>query len=619
MQINYQDLRLDLGINQLKNSGYIKEDGKLSVSAVRKDIEGYQIIKNNNNITILYDRTSCFYKALSIALSTSKKILKVESDPISKNLGVMIDCSRNAVVTVDYLKTFIEEIALLGYTYIGLYTEDTIEVIDEPYFGYQRGRLSKEEIKEIVEFSSLFNIEVIPFIQTLAHLNAIFKWPTYWGIRDTSDILLLEDERTYQLLENLFKSIRQVYSTKRINIGMDEAYLLGYGRYRELHGVKDRYDIMKKHLDFILSLCKKYDFQPEMWCDMFFRIAFNGEYRIEKKSLPEEVKNIVPKEVKLIYWEYLHDDEQRYFDNLSMNLELSDQVGFACGAWKWQGFAPNNRLSERAGRPAFGACRKQKVNDILVTAWGDNGAECSLKSIAASLVLFSMLNDFDQEDETIVDDLSRFIYGYRYEQLRSLDLPDILYDEAAIMANPSRYIFYNDLLTGMYDYHIYSDFIPRYEEMSKLLLKNSKINGKLKIQFTTLYYLSLINGLKSEIILNFKKAYDQKDRTVLCEIKEKISKLNILIKKFYQSFKSQWNKENKPFGFEVQDIRIGGMILRNQNIISRINDYLDGRVDKIIELEAERLPFNGVLNPLKIEDKFLFANLWHDLVSPANY
>jgi hexosaminidase len=56
-----------------------------------------------------------------------------------ETLGIMLDCSRNAVMTVDHVKVWLRRLALLGYNMVMLYTEDTYELPDEPYFGYQRG------------------------------------------------------------------------------------------------------------------------------------------------------------------------------------------------------------------------------------------------------------------------------------------------------------------------------------------------------------------------------------------------------------------------------------------------------------------------------------------------
>ena len=56
------------------------------------------------------------------------------------SLGVMLDCSRNAVMTVDELKRYITVLNKMGYNQFQLYTENTYEIEGEPYFGYHRGR-----------------------------------------------------------------------------------------------------------------------------------------------------------------------------------------------------------------------------------------------------------------------------------------------------------------------------------------------------------------------------------------------------------------------------------------------------------------------------------------------
>ena len=62
------------------------------------------------------------------------------------------------------------------------------------------------------------------------------------------DILLAEEEETYALIDKMFSSIAAMYSTRRVNIGMDEAYLLGAGKYLYRHGFRDKTQIMLGHL-----------------------------------------------------------------------------------------------------------------------------------------------------------------------------------------------------------------------------------------------------------------------------------------------------------------------------------------------------------------------------------
>ena len=92
-------------------------------------------------------------------------------------LGVMLDCSRNAVMSVAELKNFILTLKKTGYNCLQLYTEDTYEIEGEPQFGYRRGKYTKAELKEIDAFAKKNGVELMPCIQTLAHLNQIFRYP----------------------------------------------------------------------------------------------------------------------------------------------------------------------------------------------------------------------------------------------------------------------------------------------------------------------------------------------------------------------------------------------------------------------------------------------------------
>ena len=90
-----------------------------------------------------------------------------------KNLGVMVDCSRNACYKTETVEKFIDCIARMGYNVLMLYTEDTYTLEGEPYFGYMRGRYGKEEWKQLDAYARLRGVELIPCIQTLAHLGAL--------------------------------------------------------------------------------------------------------------------------------------------------------------------------------------------------------------------------------------------------------------------------------------------------------------------------------------------------------------------------------------------------------------------------------------------------------------
>jgi len=142
-----------------------------------------------------------------------------------KHFGIMVDCSGGAVLSVEELKRLIVVMEKMGYNLLELCTDDTYKVEGEPYFGYLRGGYTASEIKEVDAFAKSHGVELVPCIQTLAHLTNLVKLPAYSSIVDISNILLVDEPKTYELIEKMFSSLADMYSTRLINIGMDEAHL----------------------------------------------------------------------------------------------------------------------------------------------------------------------------------------------------------------------------------------------------------------------------------------------------------------------------------------------------------------------------------------------------------
>jgi len=91
--------------------------------------------------------------------------------------GVMLDCSRNAVIKPSAFRDFLCKVACMGLDMVMLYMEDVYEIEEYPYFGYMRGAYTREEIKEMDACAAALGIELIPCIQTLAHLTIAMRWP----------------------------------------------------------------------------------------------------------------------------------------------------------------------------------------------------------------------------------------------------------------------------------------------------------------------------------------------------------------------------------------------------------------------------------------------------------
>jgi hypothetical protein len=66
-----------------------------------------------------------------------------------------------------------------------------------------------------------------------------------------------------------------------------------------------------------------------------------------------------------------------------------------------------------------------------------------------------------------------------------------------------------------------------------------------------------------------------------------------LIRKYGDALEKQWLAENKSYGFDVQEVRLAGLIARVESCKRRLLELSDGRITRIEELECEILPFGG--------------------------
>ncbi|MBO7254435.1 MAG: beta-N-acetylhexosaminidase, partial [Clostridia bacterium] len=159
----YRGIRIILKDLEIKNS----KDG---MEVLCRKGNCLSVTKKDGKALIVYSEKAEFFRGLSYLLSRDKDFSVEEKKVFTKN-GAMLDCSRNAVLSLDTVKYFLRKMALMGLNLCMLYTEDTYAIEGEPYFGYLRGRYSFEELKEIDDYAYALGIEAIPCIQTLSHLE----------------------------------------------------------------------------------------------------------------------------------------------------------------------------------------------------------------------------------------------------------------------------------------------------------------------------------------------------------------------------------------------------------------------------------------------------------------
>ena len=594
----------------------IAESGK-TVRVLRG--EGLSVCEENGAYVICADRANDYFRALSHLPSVMKSGVAVKEKSVATTLCVMEDMSRNSVMNMASLQRLLRTLALMGYDSVMLYTEDTYELPGYPYFGHMRGRYTLQELKEIDDYAFDLGIEVIPCVQTLGHMGRVLQWRAFGGIKDTDTVMLADSEPTYEFIDHILKTMRSVFRSKRINIGMDEAHDLGRGAYLDKNGFVPAHEIMLRHLDRVVDLCKKNGYEtPMMWSDMFFRMAFNGQYYIEEGEIPPEVAAKISRDVTLVYWDYYAKTREQFSHMVKCHTKLEGvPTAFAGGAWCWSGFAPANRFSLKYTEMQLEECFHYGITDIIATAWGDNGGECSRFAILPTLLYYAEHSYNGKAPSAAqLEARARALLGIGFEEMLTLDAPNQMPEVTEVcITNPCKYLLFNDPLLGMLDAHLVPETAPAAFAAAKEKLTKFEDHPTLGYVFKTLAALSQVLIRKGNLSARLHSAYRTKDEATLQEIADEIPAIIADLDAFYVAFRDQWYRESKPFGFEVQEQRIGGLRLRLEAARERLLAYLSGEVEDLPELTVDPLPYRLDVKPER--GPYIGHNNWRTNVSTS--
>lgn len=577
LQIKALPEHLRKGVSAIADYGYLQVSDKgISIQAEKGPV--VEIQKSKQQIKITYDTEPHFYMALarSLVLPDGESVIQSEY----AKFGFQIDCSRNAVPRVDMIKRLVCLLVLAGYNYLQLYTEDTYELPDEPYFGYMRGRYTVKELKEIFSFAEMLGVEMVPCIQTLAHLKNLANFIKYYDHMDIDDILLVDDERTYELIRKMLSFWRDNFGSKRINIGLDEAFRLGRGKYIDRYGYLPKDEVYIRHLKRVFSICDEEGIEPEFWADGFDEI-----------DLPtEQLQSLFNGNQTPVFWCYTELDAEYYKRKLLWLKEFAGKVNFAGGCAKWYGFAPNNTLSMKVDDIVFPVVKECGLDNVLMTTWGDNGDECSVFATIPSIwhaAQWAYPVDID------MDNLIRELTGYTKEEWICCDWLNTLKPEVVRESTAAKYMFYNDYLIGLLDENTRDGVGDTYKGLFLIFKQLADRDSQFAYIFQSYKSLCDVLTQKATFGKRLYASYHAKKQKEIPNYIAEITEIAEKMEQFYLDFRTLWLKENKGFGFEISDVRIGGMIQRAKSVKKTLQAYLDRDIAEIEELEVERLNYFG--------------------------
>jgi hypothetical protein len=319
-----------------------------------------------------------------------------------------------------------------------------------------------------------------------------------------------------------------------------------------------------------------------IWSDMFCKLAvgIDNQYaEVDTSAIKEKAQ--LPENISLVYWDYYSTDYDHYTRMIRTNKLFDRKVYFAGGAWTWTGFAPRNQFSIDTTTPAVKACTDEGIDGILMTVWGDDGAECSPFAILPSLMYAAEAVKGNTDMESIKAKFKE-ITGSDFDSFMIMDklaLPGGKHQRSA-----DQYLLYNDMFMGMRDYMCDLKDADYYKALAEEI-KNADGKGEFKYIFDVYQALAEVLSIKSILGIRTREAYLNRDMDKLKEIIADCDELIIRIKKFHKLHQARWFKDYKPHGFDVQDLRIGALLQRTESCKERLELLVCGEIKEIPELD----------------------------------
>lgn len=338
--------------------------------------------------------------------------------PDLKLRGWQDDISRGPIVSMDYLKQLIPQLAECKLNCFSLYTEHTFRTQSHPDAA-PPDAFTAEEIRELDAFCKQYHIELIGNQQCFAHFEEILKNPAYEYLADAPDNLNPGIEATYEFLEDLISEEAQAYSSPLFNINCDETESLGSGKAKAYVDSIGRSEAYWRHINRVNDIVKRHGKHAMMWGDI--------------ADQDPEILNNLDQDIIFLAWSYAarysYDDFLQPYAKSGHEFMVAPGVSLSERVWPNYGeFVFNIPYLCRDGflHGAFG---------VLNTCWDDFG-ESLTSSALYGLALGAEMSwnpvkntvfkqaFYEESDRYVRENFSIHFFGYTssylYQQLEEV-------------------------------------------------------------------------------------------------------------------------------------------------------------------------------------------------------
>ncbi|WP_320122835.1 family 20 glycosylhydrolase [uncultured Sphaerochaeta sp.] len=291
---------------------------------------------------------------------SSLPCLMIEDYPSIPYRGVMLDVSRGKIPNRAKMEEVIRFLASYKYNVLQLYMEDCYVLDSHPLLSRSNGYYTRDEIQYLDAYCQRFGIELQPNLQCLSHAHGLLRNPGYHTLAE-SEVSLFSfaagSEAVYNLYSDIFNEVLPWFSSKTLNLDLDEAYDLGTGYSKDAVENLGGREVFKRHIQKIAEVARKAGAtQLQLWGDCLNKYP----------DLQTELED----DFLFIDWNY---NPLTYFPSLDNHDAKAHPFWLAPGTSSWNALFPR---TQQANANICSYIREgfvRQVQGVLVTHWGDYG------------------------------------------------------------------------------------------------------------------------------------------------------------------------------------------------------------------------------------------------------
>lgn len=309
-------------------------------------------------------------RGLLWAIQTLRQLVRANSDgrtipcldvadyPTLQWRGFQEDITRGPSTKPAVMKREVAMSAFLRMNFFTYYLEHQYEFTKHPEIGPKNGSLTASELRDLVEHSRSFGVDIFGCQQSFGHFGAILYHPEYAKLRETGDILDPTNEESYRLLDDMYSEQAPVLDSSYFNVCCDETFGLGEGPSKALAQKIGVGGVYARHIQRIHDLVAgKYRKKMMMWGDILL-------------MHPENIKDI-PKDITMLSWGYHRADT---FESAIKPFTDAGFDFFVCpGTSNWSRILPDFDTSVINIRNYVRDGARLGAKGMLNTTWIDDG------------------------------------------------------------------------------------------------------------------------------------------------------------------------------------------------------------------------------------------------------